>query len=68
MAQSAFTRQLAHLPERRPAIDRLEHRRLGAFKAGPRHLADGAMHPDVGDLAHPPVEMRLESAAQLAKT
>jgi len=33
---------------------------VGAFKAGPRHLADGAMHPDVGDLARPSVEMRLE--------
>src|SRR6266851_5156130 len=52
--------QLAHLAERRPAIKRPERRRLLLLETHQRHLAGGAVNPPVGDLAHPPVEMRLE--------
>ena len=53
-------RQLAHLPERRPAGQRPQRRRLVALEARDRRLARGAVHARVGHLAHPPGQVRLQ--------
>ena len=52
--------ELAPLPERRPAVDRPQGRRLVALEARDRRLAGRAVDAPVGHLAHPPGEMRLE--------
>src|ERR1700751_5852028 len=40
--------------------NRRQCRRLLALEPCQRHFAGGAMHPLVGDLAHPPVEVTLQ--------
>jgi hypothetical protein len=52
--------QLARLPERRPAIEAMERRCLVPFETHQRRFAGRAVHPDVGNLAHSPLQMRLE--------
>src|SRR5262249_15322819 len=53
-------RQLADLPEWWPAIDCLQCSGLVTLEARQRRLAGGAVHPQIGDLAHPPLQMGLE--------
>jgi hypothetical protein len=52
--------QLAQLAEGRSAIERRQCGCLVPPETHQRHLAGGAMHSLVGDLAHPPVEMSLQ--------
>src|SRR5947199_755811 len=52
--------QLAHLPERRPTGQRPQRRRLVAPEARDRRLARRAVDADVGHLARPPGQVRLQ--------
>ncbi len=59
--------QLAHLSKGRPAVEWFERGSLVPRETRQRRLAGRAMHPAVGDLAHPPLRCA-SNAAQLSKT
>ena len=52
--------ELAHRVVRRPAVERTKSGGLLANETRHRRFACGSMDTLIGDLAHPPVEMRLE--------
>jgi hypothetical protein len=52
-----FAHQLARHLKRRNRSDRAQRASLGAPKALNRRLASGAVHPLIGDIARPSVEM-----------
>ena len=52
--------QLAHLPERWPAAEWPQRLALLTLEPHHRYLARGAVHALVGDLAHPPRQVRLQ--------
>ena len=53
--------QLAQLAERRTAIQWAQGRSLLALEPCDRRLAGRPVHPHIGNLAHPPSQMRLQS-------
>ncbi len=55
-----LTAHLAHLPERRAAVQRAKHGGLVPFEPHDRRLTRRAVHPNVGHLAHPPGQVGLQ--------